>query len=198
MEQMEFAFMNSRRNQGSSTDQGWETKCWEKPAEEVVKINYDSSSVGGSKSAGCGGTIRNHKGDGLGGFVNKIGYCPPLQAEAWGLLRSIQLVKHLGFKNIVLEGDSTQLTRIFRDGAATRTPILNIVQACKKELRIMESWRLATIPRETNAVADRMTKASRYYPKGFHLLSQPPIDISNLMELDRLGCPNWCFMYNQG
>lgn len=118
---------------------GWENRCWEKPEEGVVKINYDGSSNHVVKIAGCGGILRNHEGKWLGGFVSNLGHCPPLQAEAWGLLRSIQVANHMGFKNIVLEGDSSQLVDILRNGTTERSPILNILRACRQELRNTES-----------------------------------------------------------
>lgn len=113
------------------------------------------------------GHTRNSSGAWLGDFVSKVGYCPPLQAEAWGLLKSIQVAKYLGFKNIILEGDSTALVGAITDTSAARSPIHNIIKACREELRTMETWKVVAIPREINAVADHWPNQLDTTPKTF-------------------------------
>lgn len=54
---------------------------WEKPEKGWAKLNSDGASSGNSGPAGCGGLIRNEKGEWKVGFAKKIGVTNNFIAE---------------------------------------------------------------------------------------------------------------------
>lgn len=172
MERVTDAFLRSKLYMGSEPTYQWESRSWTKPEPGMVKINFDGSLDPHTKRAGCGGVVRDSSGNWLYGFTNNIGSCAPDQAEAWGLLRSIQAAVHMGYRNIIVEGDSKEVIDAMSNSSNTTSSIGNILKACRQELRQIETWKLELIPREINTVADQLAKSSRLYPKGLHLLSQ--------------------------
>ncbi|XP_031105595.1 uncharacterized protein LOC116010359 [Ipomoea triloba] len=140
----------------------WEELRWSKPPEEMTKINFDGSVEIASGKAACGGIARDCKGTWMGGFTHTIGICSPLQAEAWGLLKSIQLANFMGYRRVIFEGDanfmgyrrvifegdshelisifnegegdSHELISIFNEGSASIGAVCNIIRACRQEI----------------------------------------------------------------
>lgn len=67
----------------------------------------------------------------------------------------------------------------------------NILEACEKELRNFEAWRVVSIVRETNQVADVIAKLAKNVPAGLHVLAEPPVEVEGLIENDLVGVPLW-------
>lgn len=74
-----------------------------------MKIYFDGVVDLSANLASCGGVIRDSTGSWLRGFVSNIGACSPALAEAWALLRSIQLAIQMRFQNVIFEGDSREI-----------------------------------------------------------------------------------------
>ncbi|KAI5443807.1 hypothetical protein KIW84_012450 [Lathyrus oleraceus] len=70
------------------------------PAKEIWLIVNTDSAASSNCIAGCGGLIRNDKGDGLGGFAKYIGNCNALIVEFCGVHEGIRLVKNYSIKNV--------------------------------------------------------------------------------------------------
>lgn len=87
-----------------------------------------------TNKAGCGGILRNNKGEWRGGFVNNIGACPPIQAEAWAMLRGIQVAAQQGCKKVIFECDSKDIVEFMNKNTRSSTATHNILTACKEEL----------------------------------------------------------------
>ncbi|XP_019197687.1 PREDICTED: uncharacterized protein LOC109191482 [Ipomoea nil] len=88
----------------------WSKLCWTKPPAGIIKINIDASVDLMTSRAGCGGVARDDSGSWLAGFTYNIGICSPLVAEAWALLKGIQLAKHLDFRDVIFETDSKEIS----------------------------------------------------------------------------------------
>lgn len=174
----------------------WEMCRWSRPEEDRIKVNFDGSVDLASGKASCGGVIRDSQGEWKGGFLCNIGACPPLQAEAWALFRSIQLAVHQGFKKVTFEGDSKELARILLEGHTNERAVCNLTRACRLGLRQLEDWRINIVPREANTSADGLARLARTYPKGMYILWFPPDHIHNLLESDRAGLPHWRLAYD--
>lgn len=185
------AFSRAENQQHRDGSNNWKKLCWVKPHGEYMKMNIDGSVDPPTKRAGCGGVLRDCKGEWKGGFVCSIGVCSPTQAEAWALLRGIQVAKQLGCKKVIFESDSQKIVdSINRDN--TQNPILhNILTACKREMGGFESWQVIWAAREQNGPADKLAALSGSYDRGVHILMEPPEILKRLLQDDAMGIPCW-------
>lgn len=174
----------------------WERIVWSKLEEGMIKINFDGAADPLTGKAGCGSVMRDSYGLWRGGLICNIGSCPPLQAEAWALLRSIQLAIHMNVRRAIFEGDSQELGAALNADTSTTNATCNILNACRRELRQLDDWRLCIIPRESNAPADSMARLAKGYPRGIHIIHEPSACILNLLEQDWAGLPKWRLLYN--
>lgn len=162
---------------------------WEKPGEGTVKINFDGTIDHAASKASCGGIIRDHTGSWLGGFTNNLGYCSPVQAEVWALLRSIQLATQMGFKKVIFEGDSCEVINGMASDPVSNQVVCNILRACRKEARSIESWSMVAVTREVNKAADHLARMSARFSRGMHIKVDPPEELLILLEDDGAAIP---------
>lgn len=169
----------------------WQMLNWIKPSIGVMKINVDGSVDKNTSTARCGGLIHDETGSWQQGYAYIIGNCSHLEAEAWALLKGIQLAVHHGYNKVIFETDSSTITDFIK---STRQPSIaahNILEACKRELRNFESWQIIHIAREQNKVADAIAKHASRLTKGVHILHNPPEEIIGLLEDDIIGLSAW-------
>lgn len=55
-----------------------------------MKMNTDGSPGQGTERAVCGGIMRGHDAEFLGGFSYTIGSCGALEAELWGIYQGLK------------------------------------------------------------------------------------------------------------
>ncbi|XP_019155021.1 PREDICTED: uncharacterized protein LOC109151877 [Ipomoea nil] len=90
-------------------------QVWESIMPGMLRANHKRSFVDwlDAGQAGCGGLARNEKGDWVAGFTHGIGSCSAESAEAWALLRGIQLAQTLGNVKACFESDSKRIVDAF-------------------------------------------------------------------------------------
>lgn len=111
-----------------------------------MKINVDGSWNQTTKRASCGGLARDEQGEWLSGFT---GTWQAEIAEAWALLKGIQLAKSLGGKQVYFESDSKKVVDAISQGAELGNLTDNILTACKRELMEIDLWHIAFYPKRT-------------------------------------------------
>ncbi|XP_019199070.1 PREDICTED: uncharacterized protein LOC109192823 [Ipomoea nil] len=174
----------------------WKMLSWSKPKEDFVKINIDGSVDLLTNRASCGGIIRDNSGSWKKGFMFNMGNCTPFEAESWALLKGIQLAIQMGVKKAMFESDSSLLVNYMTDSRQPTTAAHNILEGCKKELQRLEAWEVTNISREQNQAADKLAKLARNFPKGVHILDDPPVAIMGIVEDDIMGLPSWRHVCN--
>lgn len=194
VEEVVTAFTKDKNFQHSIHSYKWTELKWDKPREGQVKINYDGA-VNASRKAACGGLVRDCNGRWRGGFMYNIGSCTPLVAEAWALLKSIQLANYMGYKRVIFEGDSHELISMMNEGSAGNGIVCNIMSACRRELGQMDEWIISAIPREINTPADSLAGTAMSIPKGLQILMDPPDNILSLIDSDEASFPAWRLVY---
>ncbi|KAJ4956458.1 hypothetical protein NE237_013241 [Protea cynaroides] len=80
---------------------------WNPPPHDWCKVNMDGSSFGNPGEFGVGGVIRSCRGQVICAFVNYLGVGTCYFAEVRSAIRGLVLAKQLGFRNILLEIDSS-------------------------------------------------------------------------------------------
>jgi ribonuclease HI len=100
-----------------------------------VKLNTD----GASKEegwAGCGGIIRGSDGEWLGGFAKNLGRCSAFVAELWGVYEGLSYVRRLGFREIMLDVDSSYVAHVLTKGVTDSIMGRSLVTAIRRLLEI--------------------------------------------------------------
>ncbi|XP_031099664.1 uncharacterized protein LOC116003863 [Ipomoea triloba] len=167
----------------------WQKFAWTKPQDGYVKVNVDGAVDITYHKASCGGLIRDGEGSWKQGYAYNIGNYTPLEAEAWALLKGVQLASHLGFNRVTFESDSTEVVSYLTRPRPPTIAAHNILEACKRELRAIEVWQITLIVREQNQAADSLAKLARSLHRGLHIFDSPPESILGFLEDDRCGLP---------
>ncbi|XP_019167626.1 PREDICTED: uncharacterized protein LOC109163328 [Ipomoea nil] len=128
-EEVNNAFMKGKGLMNTQNLPAWRQLRWEKPQEDFAKPNVDGSVQCYTNKASCGGLIRDSSESWIQGFVYNIGSCSPLEAEAWAILKGVQLAIHMGNSRIIIESDSADAVKFIKGGAPLRIPTHNILAA---------------------------------------------------------------------
>lgn len=129
---------------------------WQKPLEGWYKLNVDGAMVIGSSKAGCGGVLRNNRGEWIVGYVKEIGFCDPYSAEEWAIFEGLKLAWDFGVKHLILESDARDLIlRLEGGGFQTGSLLFEQIKAL-----LCREWqvKLCYIPRDLNRLADALAK----------------------------------------
>ena len=89
----------------------------------------------------------------MGGFVNQLGICSPMEAELWGALEGLKLAWGMGMKQIILESDSAKIVGLLNGSKDIMVRDRNLLASCLKMVK--EDWQLkvAHTYREANRSA---------------------------------------------
>ncbi|KAK4270879.1 hypothetical protein QN277_019646 [Acacia crassicarpa] len=120
-------------------------------------LSVDGAVSQGSKKAGCGGIIRNNKGEWISGFSHFLGRCDVEEAEEWAILLGLRLAWDEGFRRIMVESDSKMVIDKLLSGSTDITSSLVFLQIREMLCRAWEV-KLHFAPRSLNALADAMAK----------------------------------------
>lgn len=77
---------------------------WQPPPKESLKVNIDVAIR--EEFAVVAALIQDHKGQLRGFKTARISAVEPLVGEAMAMKMGVELASHLGYQNIILEGDS--------------------------------------------------------------------------------------------
>lgn len=161
--------------------------AWRKPHDGWLKLNVDGSRSSSIGMAGCGGVLRDHHGDWVCGFQQKIGYCSSDEAEALGMLQGLRLLATLGTRYVIVESDSASIIDSLRSRSKLHGNIGNILQRCQTAATNFEEIHFEHIYREQNKLADALAKRALCLPRGYVLLTEAPNDLRDLICDDKLG-----------
>lgn len=105
---------------------------WSPPPQPKMKINFDGAA--GPKGYACAAVARNAQ-SGVDGCQAKVlDFISPVEAEAYGVLLSIELAVSKGFKQIIVEGDSLTVINALRyHNSPTPWRIQNTISRAKSE-----------------------------------------------------------------
>ncbi|XP_031116716.1 uncharacterized protein LOC116020380 [Ipomoea triloba] len=185
------AFARSKQPGAALSMRAWKQIGWTKPPEDWYKMNIDGSCNLRNNSAGCGGLIRDSRGLWISGYMHKIGSCSARGAEAWALLKGIQLVQALGINKVIIETDSRDIWEGLCNGRQIENAVDNILLACKTEAANISEWKLECVGREQNRAADLLAWKAEELDKGVNILQSPPAELLEIMEDDKIGVSAW-------
>lgn len=130
-----------------------------------IKVNVDDAVTSTSSLAGCGGVIRDSCGTWIVGFSQNLGICSVHEAEEWAVLKGLQFVWDMGFKNVILESDSKLIIdRLHEDETSFQQGSM-VLQHIKSMLTFQWNLHCHWIAREKNKVADKLVKDGLQVPR---------------------------------
>ncbi|KAF7813422.1 ribonuclease H [Senna tora] len=160
---------------------------WDPPPVDWIKLNTDGTAYGNPGNAGCGGILRDHKGEWIGGFTSHIGSCSALDAELWGILKGLAFTKKKGLNSIMVECDSkeaiTLIDKAKSSGFSFNQFINRIIMLASDIGRVTFLHNF----REANTCADWLAKFSLSSNVGLVELADPPSDLMRFIARDKLG-----------
>ncbi|KAF7841437.1 putative serine/threonine-protein kinase [Senna tora] len=104
---------------------------------------------------GCGGLVRDFKGDLISGFLANVGCSTVYDAEVWGLDNALNLAWDLGLKKVVIESDDLAVVQELT-GRKMRDNSLHLIIYRIKNMIHMD-WEVLVkyIPRHANGCANK-------------------------------------------
>ncbi|CAL1384516.1 unnamed protein product [Linum trigynum] len=160
---------------------------WNPPSEGWVMLNTDGASNGNPGPAGAGGSVRDHLGRWLGGFVANIGTATAAAAELWAIYYGLEMTWKLGFRMVRVASDSQLAIHLIQNRHDPIHPYATLLGLIRRKLS--QDWlvSLSHTYREGNRVADWLSKHSLVYPYGLHELANPPPSVIPLIREDEMG-----------
>lgn len=131
---------------------------WEKPSPGWVCLNIDGSALGNPGRAGCGGIIRNDRGDWLGGFSRCIEVTTSFIAELWALRDGLNLCHNMHLQDVDIQIDAKAVVDIIRDPYYSNQVVMPIVDDCRELISQFSQVRIGHCYREANFCADFLAR----------------------------------------
>ncbi|XP_040996051.1 uncharacterized protein LOC121242225 [Juglans microcarpa x Juglans regia] len=132
---------------------------WEAPPRGKLKLNWDVALEKNNCKVGVGAVIRDWEGTVKATMRKKHDLYPdPLLAEAYALLQATIFCKSLGWKEIILEGDSLQVVNFLKTGEVNDSYVGTMIRDTKSILNSFTSWTVRHILRAGNVVAHVLSR----------------------------------------
>ncbi|XP_026399242.1 uncharacterized protein LOC113295103 [Papaver somniferum] len=154
------SFSYSGKKYHLSHNQGFVS--WKKPPENWLKLNIDASVKNKNSNAEFALIFRDYTGK----FVGTMAYSAVSrdinQVEALVLLKALNWIKNLGFKQVIIEGDNEAVVNCCnRDISSFKWEDQQILLECKSLLSKLESCVVSFQRRLCNQAADKLAKFAR-------------------------------------
>ena len=151
-----------------------------------VKVNCDGSVLHDLKAA-CGGLIRRAMGDFIGGFAANSGACPVTISELWGAYYGLLLAWNKGWRQAMLEIDSTSAIALIHNTNAECHPYASVLKHVQSLLQRAWVVKIQHIYRERNRAADFLASLGHGLQLGVCFYDLPPIGLASFLREDVAG-----------
>ncbi|GMI87603.1 hypothetical protein like AT4G29090 [Hibiscus trionum] len=162
------------------------TVRWRPPIAPAVKINVDASFYLATNSANMGIVIRDSEDFILGAKCSKmecISSC--FAAEAYAVVHGLRLAADLGFRHVVVEGDSLSVIEKLKSGLDDRLDISAIVWNAQMLAQNFRTCTFSFIPRNGNFPVHAMAKESFNFSSERVWVEEAPDAVVHLAAEDR-------------
>ncbi|VFQ84939.1 unnamed protein product [Cuscuta campestris] len=174
----------------SIIDNSQEEECmiqvrWQKPDNDTFCLNVDGSVDG--TGASCGGVLRGHDGNWIGGFMCSCNTKHPTVAEAWAVLQGLKWAWKKGLRKLIVQCDSLECVEWIHGRHTTRGPAREVIEACQSWMGRDWNVTICHILRGQNKVADLLARMGKNRALIWRELEFPPNGARQLLEEDKLG-----------
>jgi ribonuclease HI len=132
---------------------------WKKPAEDVIKINWDASVDGRQTRIGVGVVVRDHAVHVLAILCDsKVAVTDLEGTEMLAVWQAVELCLQMGWQKIALEGDASEVVKSILNEESRGGRHGHIAQEVTERLQGIQEWRIAQIPSQANELAHSIAK----------------------------------------
>jgi len=161
---------------------------WELAPEGWNTLNTDGASKGNPGLAGCGGVLRDDRGEWQWGFAMNMGFCSSIKAELMAVLKGLQVAKDRGVQKLWIKSDSRVHVGMLLGDYKANPEHGVLIKHCKDLLRD-SSWEteITHCFREANKVADKLANLGVNLDGAFMLFVRPPREVLDDLFSDVVG-----------
>ncbi|KAF5465143.1 hypothetical protein F2P56_015174 [Juglans regia] len=175
--------MLSEKNLDQCTNQvSPPTVSWQAPPMEWFKINWDGAVDKGKGLIGIGVVIRDSFGQVIATMrQRKKLYPDPLLAESYGALQAVKVAWEIGLKQIILEGDSLQVTKSLAEDREVLSSSSMFWSEARCYLNLFDKWEVSHVRRNDNHITHLLAKDALTISDFIITLEDPPTRIATFL-----------------
>jgi hypothetical protein len=152
---------------------------WTKPAQGVIKINWDASVATDRNTMGMGIMARDHEGKFLAGMCDSQRYIlDPATAEALAAWKMVRFCLSMGWDSVWLEGDCLEVVQAMNSSEAAWGRYGPLINESKQLLEQFQNWTVGRVPRTCNVVAHKLAQFALTCSEEMIWHGEPPSCIS--------------------
>ena len=158
---------------------------WRPPPRGIFKLNVDGRCISNT-TAGCGGILRDARGEWIRGFSKQLTEKCPVATEYSAVLEGIKFCLELGLNSFIVESDARLVVEAINNK--------QLIQSCHHLYREMQAVLqqdgnvvVTHIFREANNCADVMAAISIKQTRDYMTWIGPPLALGRLLVDDRDG-----------
>lgn len=102
--------------------------------------------------------MQDHFGAFVAAYSKHLGVCSVVQAELWGILLGVRLLRERSIPQVVIELDSTTCIGMISTGCVASHPCASMVEEIRRILRTFVQVTWGHVFREANSVVDALEK----------------------------------------
>ncbi|XP_038719958.1 uncharacterized protein LOC120012588 [Tripterygium wilfordii] len=161
-------------------------EVWQPPEEGFIKVNWDAGINEAKNKTGMGVVIRDSTGDLLGSqALSRPIALSPTMAEAEAALSAVWFALDMGFRDIVLEGDSQLVIRDLQSEESGLTEWCGIIKEIKRVLKGCLSCQFSHVRRTGNGAAHFMAKEALKLECPQMWVEEGPDGLSLIVQRDK-------------
>ncbi|CAN6215888.1 unnamed protein product [Urochloa humidicola] len=161
---------------------------WRKPEAGRLKLNFDGSSKHASRHASIGGVYRDHEGEFVLGYAERIGNATSSVAELAALRRGLELAVANGWRSVWIEGDAKTVVDVVRSRARVRArEDLRLCGEIEALLPMIDDMTVSHVRREGNRVAHGFAKLGHGATCPRVWRGVPPDEVRRFLQRDAEG-----------
>ncbi|GMI90174.1 hypothetical protein like AT2G04420 [Hibiscus trionum] len=159
---------------------------WSPPCSSTVKINVDACFFPNTKSAQVGVLIRDNEGFILGAKAAKLDHTSSsFAAEAEVVVYDIRLALDLGFRHVIIEGDSLLVMRKLQFGADDRSEVSALVWNALHLAKNLQIVTFSFVMRDENKAAHEMARVPLTSTSEIIWVEEAPATVEAIAAMDR-------------
>ena len=150
-----------------------------------MKTNFDEAVFSDSNQSSVGVVIQENNGAVLASCLEKLHQAyKPDEVEALATLKAVSLARDLGFRNVILEGDSLGLIKALKSAEDSLSPTGLLVDDVKWVASSFEQLVYSHVKRNDNRVAHSLAKNAFCIPDSQIWMEDVPSQITSILDLD--------------
>ncbi|XP_042942883.1 uncharacterized protein LOC122277065 [Carya illinoinensis] len=158
-------------------------EVWQAPPTAWFKVNWDAAVDRVKGLVGIGVVVRDDKGQTIATMRQSKSLFPDsLLAESFGALVATQFARDLGLTEVILEGDSLQVTRSLQGEVEDWSSSSMFLCEARTYLNLFAKWIVSHVRRNGNTVAHLLAKSALTISDVIITMEELPSCLSDLVQ----------------